>query len=105
MNRIPVVGLLVAATASVVSSAFASGYGPAPFYRPDIGAPVSQRGQSSLTLATDRMTNGVTTATDVGGANPSASQSGGRVPSSVSFPRSGIRETSTTIPRLPAPSP
>ncbi|WP_414441523.1 hypothetical protein [Burkholderia sp. 22PA0106] len=39
------VGMLAAA-----STAFASGYGPAPHYDPLAGAPASQRGQSAQTL-------------------------------------------------------
>ncbi|WP_454871563.1 hypothetical protein [Paraburkholderia xenovorans] len=46
--------LLVAATASIAAPAFASGYGPAPSYRPAIGAPASQRGQSAQTVAAER---------------------------------------------------
>jgi hypothetical protein len=43
--------LLVAAAAVLAAPAFASGYGPAPHYRPDVGAPDSQRGISSQTIA------------------------------------------------------
>ncbi|MFM0312434.1 hypothetical protein P0D71_31985 [Paraburkholderia sp. RL17-383-BIF-A] len=43
--------LLVALSASAAAPAFASGYGPAPFYRPSAGAPASQRGQSAQTVA------------------------------------------------------
>jgi hypothetical protein len=49
-----IVALLVAVSASVAAPAFASGYGPAPFYRPSVGAPASQRGQSVQTLAAER---------------------------------------------------
>jgi hypothetical protein len=45
-----IVALLVALSASA-APAFASGYGPAPFYRPSVGAPASQRGQNTQTLA------------------------------------------------------
>jgi hypothetical protein len=46
--------LLVATSVSIAAPAFASGYGPAPFYRPDVSAPASQRGQSAQTVAADR---------------------------------------------------
>jgi hypothetical protein len=49
-----IVALLVALSASAAAPAFASGYGPAPFYKPAVGAPVSQRGQSVQTLAAAR---------------------------------------------------
>jgi hypothetical protein len=49
-----IVALLVAFSASVAAPAFASGYGPAPFYKPSVGAPVSQRGQSVQSLAAER---------------------------------------------------
>src|ERR1700741_924392 len=52
-NRLVAV-LLLAVSASFPAPAFASGYGPAPFYRPSIGAPASQRGQSAQTLAAER---------------------------------------------------
>lgn len=46
-----VAALLAALSASAAAPAFASGYGPAPFYRPSAGAPASQRGQSAQTVA------------------------------------------------------
>ncbi len=49
-----VVALLIAASSAVAAPAFASGYGPAPFYRPAIGAPASQQGQSAQTVAAER---------------------------------------------------
>ena len=48
-----IVALLVASSASLAAPAFASGYGPAPFYRPDVGAPASQSGQTAQTLAAE----------------------------------------------------
>jgi hypothetical protein len=42
--------LLVAISAFLSAPAFASGYGPAPFYDTSAGAPASQRGQSVQTL-------------------------------------------------------
>jgi uncharacterized membrane protein len=48
------VSILLAVSASISVPAFASGYGPAPFYSPHVGAPVSQRGQSVQTLAAER---------------------------------------------------
>jgi hypothetical protein len=49
-----IVALLVAVSASAAAPAFASGYGPAPFYNPSVGAPASERGQSVQTLAAER---------------------------------------------------
>jgi hypothetical protein len=49
-----IIALLVAASASAAAPAFASGYGPAPFYRPAVGAPASQSGQSVRTVAAER---------------------------------------------------
>jgi hypothetical protein len=49
-----IVALLVAFSASVAAPAFASGYGPAPFYRPAVGAPTSQRGQTVQSVASER---------------------------------------------------
>ena len=46
--------LLVAFSASATAPAFASGYGPAPFYKPSVGAPASQSGQSVRTVAAER---------------------------------------------------
>jgi hypothetical protein len=50
-----IVALLVALSAATAAPAFASGYGPAPSYRPSVGAPASQRGQSVQTLAAERV--------------------------------------------------
>jgi len=47
------VTLIIAATAAVAAPAFASGYGPAPYYNPMVGAPASQRGQSVQTIAAE----------------------------------------------------
>lgn len=49
-----IAAVLVALSASAAAPAFASGYGPAPFYRPAVGAPASQRGVSAQTLAAER---------------------------------------------------
>ena len=49
-----IAALLIAISASAAAPAFASGYGPAPAYRPAVGAPASQRGQSAQTLAAER---------------------------------------------------
>jgi hypothetical protein len=69
-----IAALLVAASASVAAPAFAGGYGPAPFYRPDVGAPASQRGVSEQTVAAERAEQQGTTA--YGGVASTASQSG-----------------------------
>ncbi|TDN58883.1 hypothetical protein [Paraburkholderia sp. BL10I2N1] len=46
--------ILIAATAIIATPAFASGYGPAPHYRPTEGAPASQRGVSTQTMAAEQ---------------------------------------------------
>ena len=51
-NKI-IASMLVAASFSFAAPVFASGYGPAPFYRPADGAPASQRGQSTDTVASE----------------------------------------------------
>jgi len=68
--------LLLAASATVAFSAFASGYGPAPFYRPNVGAPASQQGQNAQTVAAERANAAVNSS--VGGAKAQSSQSGAR---------------------------
>ncbi|MGA7780789.1 MAG: hypothetical protein WCA85_24235 [Paraburkholderia sp.] len=75
-----IAALLVAVSASFAAPAFASGYGPAPFYRPSAGAPVSQRGQSSQTVAAERNDAIGTAVTDssYGGVASSSSESGAR---------------------------
>lgn len=72
--------LLVATSVSIAAPAFASGYGPAPFYRPDVGAPASQRGQSAQTVAADRAEQAANSA--IGGVNNQSTQSGAREPAS-----------------------
>ena len=74
-----IAALLVAVSAAVAAPAFASGYGPAPFYRPSVGAPDSQRGQSVQTVAAERnSTNSVSADTSYGGVADTSSQSGSR---------------------------
>jgi len=70
-----IAALLVAASVSIAAPAFASGYGPAPFYRPSVGAPASQQGQSAQTVAAERASasqNGGTQA-DATGFGPGVS--------------------------------
>jgi len=66
--------VLVAVSATVAAPAFASGYGPAPFYSPSIGAPASQRGQSEQTVAADDASTATNRA--YGGVNEQTTQSG-----------------------------
>jgi hypothetical protein len=73
-----IVALLVAISASAAAPAFASGYGPAPSYRPTVGAPASQRGQSAQTVAAERASAADSQAA-YGGAVPPLSQAGSRV--------------------------
>ena len=65
--------LLVAASATLAAPAFASGYGPAPFYHPAVGAPASQQGQSVQTVAAERA---AADQNAYGGVNGTSSQSG-----------------------------
>ncbi|KAA0998573.1 hypothetical protein FVF58_44050 [Paraburkholderia panacisoli] len=75
------VTLLVASAASLAAPAFASGYGPAPFYRPDVGEP-AQRSQSAQTLAGEVSPGSVVDEnhSGVGGDESVRSQSGGCAP-------------------------
>jgi hypothetical protein len=70
--------LLLAATTSLAASAFASGFGPAPFYRPGVGAPSSQSGPSAHTLAEEQNTAAATQSAVGGVADTSNSRSGSR---------------------------
>jgi hypothetical protein len=72
-----IAALLIASSAALAAPAFASGLGPAPFYRPEIGAPASQRGQSAQTLAAEQ--GNAVANRDVGGIEAGSSNSGGRV--------------------------
>lgn len=81
-----IAALLVALSASAAAPAFASGYGPAPLYKPSIGAPASQRGQSTQTLAAER--DGSANAQDAyGGVASDHSQAASRV---VEATRNGL---------------
>lgn len=69
--------LLIASSAALAAPAFASGLGPAPFYRPEVGAPASQRGQSVQTLAAEQ--SAATAASrDVGGVQAGSAHTGSR---------------------------
>lgn len=71
--------LLVASSASLAAPAFASGYGPAPFYRPDVGEPAAQRGQSAQAMAAEASPASMVdeNSSGVGGNESVRSQSGG----------------------------
>jgi hypothetical protein len=58
VNKRLVVSFAIALTSVFAGSAFASGYGPAPHYRPDVGAPASQHGVSAQTFAAEEATQG-----------------------------------------------
>jgi hypothetical protein len=77
MQKNLIATLLIAVSAAVAAPAFASGYGPAPSYRPNVGAPVSQRGQSAQTIAAEEATYS-TDGRAFGGSTASLSQSGAR---------------------------
>ncbi|ANB72944.1 hypothetical protein [Paraburkholderia phytofirmans] len=78
-----IAALLVAVSASIAAPAFASGYGPAPYYSPSVGAPASQQGQNAQTVAAERAN---TESNSFGGTKNVSTQSGTREP--VSGPQS-----------------
>ncbi|WP_244817059.1 hypothetical protein [Caballeronia sp. Lep1P3] len=78
MKRNLLASLLIAASATLAAPAFASGYGPAPSYRPAVGAPSSQQGPSAQTFAAEEHAHGVD-ANAFGGSRDSLAQSGSRV--------------------------
>jgi hypothetical protein len=78
-----IAAVLVAVSAAVAAPAFASGYGPAPFYRPAAGAPASQRGQSSQTVAAEQNAVAGAATEAFGGVADGSSQSGARHVTSV----------------------
>ena len=75
-----VAALLIAATTAIAAPAFASGYGPAPFYRPSVGAPASERGQSAQTVAAEHSDAVGSVNDSYGGVVASTSESGSRQP-------------------------
>jgi hypothetical protein len=86
MNTKIIATVLIAASAALAAPAFASGYGPAPFYRPSVGAPASQRGQSAQTLrAEERQWNDNSTA--YGGVRSGTSDAGTRTPAQIDTER------------------
>ncbi|WP_244849564.1 hypothetical protein [Caballeronia sp. SL2Y3] len=48
-----VTGIVVVAASLAAPYALASGYGPAPHYKPDTGAPTSPQGMNTQTIAAD----------------------------------------------------
>lgn len=82
------IAALLSASAAIAAPVFASsGYGPAPHYNPQIGAPASQRGQSALTVRAeqaDLMASTDDAARSYGGMRDVTSQSGSRVTTDVS---------------------
>ncbi|WP_259295021.1 hypothetical protein [Paraburkholderia sp. DHOC27] len=67
--------LVAAVSAVAVSPAFASNYGPAPFFNPTVGAPASEQGQNEQTIAAERAEQQDNSA--YGGVSSTASESGG----------------------------
>jgi hypothetical protein len=72
-----VITVLIAISVAVAAPAFASGYGPSPFYSPMVGAPASQHGQDAQTVAAER-TNGVSQSA-YGGVFSASHEAGGRI--------------------------
>ncbi|MEZ2352278.1 hypothetical protein [Caballeronia sp. RCC_10] len=77
MKRNLIATLLIAVSASIAAPAFASGYGPAPSYRPAVGAPASQQGPSAQAIAAEEHAHGID-ANAFGGSRDSLAQSGNR---------------------------
>ncbi|EDZ98759.1 conserved hypothetical protein [Burkholderia sp. H160] len=73
-----IAALLVAASASIAAPAFASGYGPAPYYRPSVGAPASQQGQNAQTVAAEQANAQSNQSNAYGGVQSVSTQSGTR---------------------------
>jgi hypothetical protein len=70
--------LLASVIVIAAAPAFASGYGPAPFYRPSLDAPASQRGQNAEASSVARL-NDADAQQAYGGVVTGGSQSGSRV--------------------------
>ena len=87
MNSKLIAGLLIATSAAFAAPVFASGLGPAPFYRPDVGTPSSQSGSRAHTPVAEQSVAG---SSDVGGTAV-AVQSGG-VRSTIAPARSNVDE-------------
>ncbi|MFD1559363.1 hypothetical protein ACFSHT_27620 [Paraburkholderia silviterrae] len=68
--------MFVALSTSFAIPAFASGYGPAPFYRPSPGAPASQRGPSAETVVAERNQANAQASEAYGGVATQATQTG-----------------------------
>jgi hypothetical protein len=83
------IAALLSTGAAIAAPVFASsGYGPAPHYDPQIGAPASQRGPSALTVRAeqaDSMASRDDPAQPYGGMRDVTGQSGSRVVSGVSI--------------------
>jgi hypothetical protein len=78
-----IAALLIAASAAVAPPAFASGYGPAPFYRPSLDKSVPQHDVSADKYAGMRDDAGRANEA-VGGTNGASSESGSRQAVTVS---------------------
>ncbi len=74
MNTKFIASLVIAVSAVVAAPAFASGYGPAPHYNPMVGAPASEQGQNTETIAADNARIGASTSAY--GGSTTLSQSG-----------------------------
>ena len=79
MKTKSIAAVLVTTSALLAAPAFASsGYGPAPSYNPEVGAPSSQRGPSAQTIMGEQYKASDTRSDDaaVGGTVGSSSESG-----------------------------
>ncbi|HEY1997725.1 hypothetical protein [Paraburkholderia sp.] len=73
-----IAALLASVSVFAAAPVFASGYGPAPFYRASVGAPASQRGQNAETVSAERRAT-ADAQTGYGGVAAGHSQSGSRM--------------------------
>jgi hypothetical protein len=90
MKRNLIAGIFIVATAFIASSAVASGYGPAPFYRPDTDSTWPHHTHWGRSTASDTTTRDTGYGSDAGGTHMPVSQSGptGSSPAEASsFPK------------------
>ncbi|HVE08107.1 MAG TPA: hypothetical protein VNE00_12710 [Paraburkholderia sp.] len=84
-----IAAVVIAASAAAAAPAFASGYGPAPFYHPNVGAPASQRGQSAQTVAAEEQ-QANDNAVAYGGVHEGTTQTGNRAPAEPTSGRGSV---------------
>lgn len=83
MKRYLAAAILITATLSIVSPAFASGYGPAPFYHPDVGSTFPRHAHWGRSLPANGSDNDAGYASDTDSPTRPSSQSGAQAPLSA----------------------